>query len=79
MHINVKVFATLRRYLPEERAKGGFDLEVPDGASLGDVMRLLGLPAEEVKVTFVNGRTEALSYMLREDDEVGIFPPLAGG
>lgn len=79
MHIHVKVFASLKRYLPEEQAKGAFDLEVPDGASLGDVVRLLALPAEEVKVTFVNGRTEALSYRLREGDDVGIFPPLAGG
>ncbi len=79
MNINVKVFATLRRYLPGERAKGAFDLEVPDSASLEDVVRLLGLPAAEVKVTFVNGRTEALSYALHEGDEVGIFPPLGGG
>jgi molybdopterin synthase sulfur carrier subunit len=79
MHINVRVFASLKRYLSEERAKGAFDLDVPDGASLEDVVRLVGLPAAEVKVTFVNGRTEELSYLLREGDEVGIFPPLGGG
>jgi sulfur-carrier protein len=79
MHVNVKVFATLKRYLPEERAKRAFDLEVPDGATLDDVVRLIGLPAAEVKVTFVNGRTEALSCALHEGDEVGIFPPIGGG
>jgi len=79
MHVNVKVFATLKRYLPEERARQAFDLEVPDGASLEDVVRMIGLPAAEVKVTFVNGRTEALSLVLHEGDEVGIFPPLGGG
>jgi molybdopterin synthase sulfur carrier subunit len=79
MRVSVKVFATLRRYLPEERANHAFDLEVPDGATLEDVVRLIGLPSAEVKVTFVNGRTEALSYALREGDEVGIFPPIGGG
>jgi sulfur-carrier protein len=79
MRVNVKVFATLKRHLPEERANHAFDLEVPDGATLDDVVRLIGLPAAEVKVTFVNGRTEALSSVLHEGDEVGIFPPLGGG
>lgn len=79
MHVNVRVFATLKRYLPEERAKGAFDIEVPYDATLEDVVRVLGLPAAEVKVTFVNGRTEALSHVLHEGDEVGIFPPLGGG
>jgi molybdopterin synthase sulfur carrier subunit len=79
MHVSVRVFATLKRYLPQERADHAFDLEVPDGGSLEDVVRLIGLPAAEVKVTFVNGRTEPLSHTLSEGDEVGIFPPLGGG
>jgi molybdopterin synthase sulfur carrier subunit len=79
MHVTVKVFATLKRYLPADRADQPFDLEVADGATLADVVRLIGLPEAEVKVTFVNGRTEELSHALREGDEVGIFPPLGGG
>lgn len=79
MHVSVRVFATLKRYLPEERANHAFDLEVPDGATLDDVVRMIGLPAAEVKVTFVNGRAEALSHVLHEGDEIGIFPPLGGG
>ena len=79
MHVTVRVFATLKRYLPEERANHPFDLNLPEGATLADVVRLVGLPATEVKVTFVNGRTEELSFPLHAGDEVGIFPPIGGG
>ena len=79
MHVTVKVFASLKRYLPEDRADHPFDMEIPEGATLEDVVRLIGLPSDEVKVTFVNGRTEELTHALRDGDEIGIFPPIGGG
>jgi molybdopterin converting factor small subunit len=79
MHVTVRVYATLKRYLPTERANHAFDLELPDGATLDDLVNAIGLPAAEVKVTFVNGRIQELSFCLHDGDEVGIFPPIGGG
>jgi molybdopterin converting factor small subunit len=39
----------------------------------------LGIPAEETKVTFVNGIVQTLDYVLKPGDDTGIFPPIGGG
>ncbi len=79
MRVRVKVFATLREYVPNQRPGSPFEIELPDGATLDDLVKQLHLPQEEVKVTFVNARAQPLSYVLNADDEVGIFPPIGGG
>ncbi len=79
MQIRVKVFATLTRYVAGVRAGTPMDVEVPDGATLDDVVAQLQLPQAEVKTVFVNGRAQSLADALSPGDEVGIFPPVGGG
>lgn len=79
MRISLKLFATLVRHAAGQRAGAAFPLDLEKGASLGDVVTLLNLPAEEVKICFVNGRTQNLDFELHDGDEVGIFPPIGGG
>jgi sulfur carrier protein ThiS len=79
MRVRVKVYATLRRYF--DGAASGIPLEVdlPDEATVADLIHHLNLPAEEVKVAFVNARTRPEDWHLEPGDEVGIFPPIGGG
>ncbi len=88
MKVTVKLFATLARHIPEtvrvkekpQLASGRpFTVDLPDGSFLEDLMKHLGLPEEEFKVAFVNGRARSLDHRLNEGDEVGIFPPIGGG
>ena len=79
MHVQVKVFATLVRCVPGVKSGVPFDVELPEGAFLGDLVKRLNLPDNEVKIVFVNGRTQCLDFRLRPGDEVGIFPPVGGG
>lgn len=79
MHITVKLFATLTRYTEGLFSGTPFDVELEDSACLGDLLEQLKVPAEEVKITFVNGIIQPLEYILQAGDEVGIFPPIAGG
>lgn len=79
MRVRVKVFATLRQYVPGHKLGSPDDVELPAGATLADLVRQLNLPQAEVKVVFVNARAQPLSYVLQPDDEVGIFPPIGGG
>jgi molybdopterin converting factor small subunit len=39
----------------------------------------LPIPRELARVVFVNGIRQEPDWVLREGDEVGIFPPIAGG
>ena len=79
MQVRVKLFATLARYLSNAAPGTPFDIEVADGATLADLVNLLKLPHEEVKVFFVNGRARPTDWSLGSGDEVGIFPLVAGG
>jgi sulfur carrier protein ThiS len=79
MRVCVRLYATLRAYLPKATSGAKTALEVPEGATLGDLLAQLGLPQNEVKVTFVNGRARPLNWVLQPEDEVGVFPPIGGG
>ena len=54
-------------------------LDVPDGGTVADVARRLGIPADLARVVLVNGRDAAPEQPLTPGDIVAIFPPLAGG
>ncbi|MBC7235804.1 MAG: MoaD/ThiS family protein [Chloroflexi bacterium] len=82
--VTVKLYANLPSRLsdghrPPLRPGEALKLEVPEGATVGALLAQLGLPREEVKVTFVNGRAVQENHPLRHGDEVGVFPPIGGG
>jgi molybdopterin synthase sulfur carrier subunit len=77
--VHVKLFATLRGYRPGLGLGEAFPVELPDGATVGQLVRLLGLPEEEVKMIFVNGIVRDREHVLADGDELGIFPPVGGG
>ncbi len=79
MDIQVKLFATLQKYAPSPEIGVRFPLELPSGSTIADVMKHLGIPETEVKISYVNGRARADAYRLKDGDEVGIFPPIGGG
>lgn len=79
MRIRVKVFATLGRHLNSAGPGMPFEVNMPEGATLADLMNHLNLPREEVKTMFVNGRAQSADWVLKAGDEVGFFPPIAGG
>ncbi len=79
MKINVKIFATLIRFVPGVRAGVAQEIDLPAGSTLADLVACLALPPDEVKVIFVNGKKQEQDYRLTAGDEVGIFPPIGGG
>jgi molybdopterin converting factor small subunit len=79
MVVHVKLFATLRRHYPHLGIGEAMPVELSDGATVGQLIELLHLPADEVKVSFVNNIVRGKAYALSDGDEVGIFPPVGGG
>jgi len=77
--IQVKLFATLRRYYPQLGIGEAMPVEVSDGATIEQVIKKLYLPAEQVKILFVNGIVQEMECELADEDEVGIFPAVGGG
>jgi len=77
--VQVKLFATLRRHFPELGIGEAISVELPDDATVGELVEELDLPDEQVKVVFVNGIVRKEGCLLSDGDEIGIFPPVGGG
>jgi len=77
--VEVRLYATLQEYHPDLGMGEPVVMALDDKAELGNLLDKLKLPKEEIKVAFVNGRSEAESYLLQDGDRIGIFPPIGGG
>jgi molybdopterin converting factor small subunit len=56
MQIEVRLFATLRRVIPEIKETGWIMTEIEEGATIADLMAKLAIPADETKVIMKNFR-----------------------
>ena len=79
MNIRLKLFATLQRFHGGGLAGTPFHVDLAEGAALAVLVSVLGLPDDEVKICFVNGLIRDSQYVLSDNDDVGIFPPVGGG
>ena len=79
MKIELRLFASLSRFLPERRTGNLCAMEIPEGTTISDLLRRLGVPAEVRKIIIVNGVHAGESQTLTEGDRIGVFPPVAGG
>ena len=76
VHVRVRLFAGLR----ERAGAGSLELDLPDGATVGDVWSRLDLGDEPAGLLYARNRayvdrTEALGA----GDEVAVIPPVSGG
>jgi molybdopterin synthase sulfur carrier subunit len=88
MKVSIKLYSILTQNLSEEvlsqhpdgiRSGVPFEVALPAGSTLSDLMTYLSLAENMIKIVFVNGRHQDLTYQLQPEDQVGIFPPIAGG
>jgi len=77
MQVEVELQAYLEQYSPN--GKGVFALELPDGASVWDLVRKLGVPEELANVVVVGNATAEFDDQLHDGERVTLIPPLAGG
>jgi molybdopterin converting factor small subunit len=77
MEIEVKGYASMGAYTSHLGHENKFD--VPEGATIGDLFGLIGVPQYLKKVVIVNGRHQTDEYVLAQNDVVVFFPPLEGG
>jgi molybdopterin converting factor small subunit len=74
MKVNVKLFASLRTFGPDEQV-----LELPDQTTIDEVVQLLKIPATIRLLRIVNGEHRPADYRLQDNDDLALFPPIAGG
>jgi molybdopterin converting factor small subunit len=79
MIIHLKLYATLRKYLPGVPLGESVPFEIPDEGRVEDILNKLHISTENAKVVFVNGIHQDLKDPLHAEDLVVIFPPIGGG
>lgn len=79
MEIEIKLFASLRRYAPGDAVSGAMRLAIDDGDTVAQMIETLAIPSEEIKLIFINGVRADRTQALKSGDRLGIFPAVAGG
>ena len=75
MRVHVKCMGVLKPKTPEGNA-----LELPDGATLKEMMDELDIPLDRIQVVSVNGSlVHDLTRQLNADDDLTVLAPVGGG
>ena len=78
MQVTVKLFASLRDYLPPS-AEGVAVREAAEHATVGDVLEELKIPVSETKIILLNSKHADRDQVLGDGDVLAAFPLVAGG
>ncbi len=79
MEIEVKLFATLRDFLPKGSSRFSCRMEIDGHTRVQDVLSKLKIPEEMPKIILVNGVHGKKDLVLKDGDVLSVFPPVAGG
>ena len=79
MQIEIRFFATLTSYADHEDVDSDGCLSIEGPATIRDALLRLGVPEQDIKLVFLNGVGASLDASLKDNDRVGIFPPIGGG
>ncbi len=74
--VTVNLYASLRRHIS---GKASVEFDVDSGQTVGEVLDELGVPADQTRIIFINGRAAERSSPLSGGDRLGAFPAIGGG
>ena len=77
--IEVRLYASLRKYQPNPTSGEPVIVFLDDKAKLRNIFNKLGFSKKNVAITMVNGKSEEEDYFLQDGDRVGLFPLIGGG
>ena len=75
MRITVETGKWAARYV-NDRA---MSIEVPGGATVADVIRTVGIPADEAGLAVLGGNAISNDYSLSDGDVINVHPVIIGG
>lgn len=83
MKVQLKLFATLKEYLPPGTVGNQVELELDPGTTVADLIARYQLPPKLTHLVLVNGHyiepARRAETGLVEGDALAIWPPIAGG
>jgi sulfur carrier protein ThiS len=79
MKVTVKAYGTWAQRFPDYQPALGAEIEVPDGATVKDLLGLLGLPQSRGAVVVAEGRVLKADHELQPGVLVRIMQTVGGG
>ncbi|MEM7293411.1 MAG: MoaD/ThiS family protein [Pseudomonadota bacterium] len=81
--ITLKLYATLGDLLPPHAKNNAAEIEVDEDVTLNEIIQRFQIPPELAHLVLVNGHfaceADRNHPMLKPDDVLAIWPPVAGG
>lgn len=79
MKIRVELFGTLPKRFPDYDPATGMEIEMPEGASVGDLLARLHISSRESGVVAMEGKVAGPADPLREGVSVRVLQQVHGG
>ena len=79
MEVHVKLYGTVGKRVAGYDHRRGLAVEVPESATVTDLLELLTVPLKKVGVVSVDGRLVGKAAPLRPGAVVKVFHPIFGG
>jgi molybdopterin synthase sulfur carrier subunit len=76
--IELRLYASLRVYMPETNSTTVI-VDIGQGTRIRELLEQFKVPANSVKIIFLNGVHAKGDEILKDGDRIGVFPPIAGG
>ena len=77
--IIVKLHGTLRKKIDGYDSAKGLDIEITDGATIGELVAHLGIPESKIGFVTANGCMVKADTAVIQGDVIKIFQPIFGG
>jgi sulfur carrier protein ThiS len=81
MKVKVNLYGTLSQKVPDYRQSEGIEVEVPEGATVKELLSFLQIPVlgSEKAVVAIDGRIRKANDEIPSDAHAQIFQPMHGG
>ena len=79
MKVKVRLYGTFISHFPEYKPSQGLDIEIPDGATVKDMLAYLKILEARGAVVIANGRVLKADDKLQDGVSVDVFQSIQGG
>jgi sulfur carrier protein ThiS len=75
----VKLYGTLRKKIEFYDPAKGIEIEIQDGASIGEILAHAGIPESKIGFVTTNGCIVKADKIVTQGDVIKVFQPIFGG
>ncbi len=65
--------------MPKQSLDNPWIVDIEKNTTINELIKKIDIPINEVKIIFLNGIHAKGDEILKDNDRIGIFPPVGGG